>query len=517
MDNQNIQDSNLAQIKQFPDKNLFCIEYPGIVNNSEKAIATLGGPQKLSQIVNNPTESAIELNFDPEHADISPILGEPVSTKNLLLKISRKVKKYSDGTIEELDDEYNNWNVNVVGLVDKTIRFRGLSNLQYSLKPNDEIFDFVNKSKTLEGISGDYLLNVADKIKNSYNKNTSIPLPITIPSNFPLLYNYKQSAVMKETLVNKNNVLVPVVELLQKNSSTKYEIIKATFEQPEYPKVHPGGPEIHPEFPNMELYKFFKFEEKPIWFRSSLEALIPPEISDNIDIRRACFSKVAFYMDSGPWKDLWIKFGYNPLSTKKSYIYQSINVRKPILKEQDIAKTELTTGAVLTNRKANLDILENQINSEVNGETLNIFNDDQSEMTENVDNQTVTKSRYHIDLLGSEYGIVFGTMQLCDIKVKKIEKILQYPEILQDSCTKKSGWIRNSVLEHIKLLIKEILEKALEKDIALKNTMNARSLAQLNSQNINTKEIDVESLFNSNTFNENEPTLTLNDTDNEDE
>lgn len=106
------------------------IEYPGPVGaghaSVERALEALGGLHRVSQALNakEADKSLVELNYSSRPVNdrnfTHPILGEPVDTGNILLKITRRRRKHpaADGTV-------GCYSVQVAGIVKRTIRFRG--------------------------------------------------------------------------------------------------------------------------------------------------------------------------------------------------------------------------------------------------------------------------------------------------------------------------------------------------------------------------------------------------------
>lgn len=65
------------------------------------------------------------------------------------------------------------------------------------------------------------------------------------------------------------------------------------------------------------------FEERPIWSRSGIKTALR-YTSDNI---KYLLPTVGYYFTSGPWRNLWIRFGYDPRQKPESFIYQTFNYR----------------------------------------------------------------------------------------------------------------------------------------------------------------------------------------------
>lgn len=54
------------------------------------------------------------------------------------------------------------------------------------------------------------------------------------------------------------------------------------------------------------------FDVRPIWSRNAVKA----NISIHPDKLKILLPLIAYYMITGPWRSLWIRFGYDPASTR---------------------------------------------------------------------------------------------------------------------------------------------------------------------------------------------------------
>ncbi len=65
------------------------------------------------------------------------------------------------------------------------------------------------------------------------------------------------------------------------------------------------------------------FRECPLWSKSALQSLtqVPPSQLKFI------LPTVAYYFTNGPWRNQWVKFGYDPRKSKDSAMYQTLDYR----------------------------------------------------------------------------------------------------------------------------------------------------------------------------------------------
>lgn len=87
------------------DKKLLCVRYPGVVENTDRAIETLGGLGAMSMAVNTPNRR-LELRFRPDDGYCKPTCGDRGNTAGFLLRV--RVKKSRAQQMEEAKVAENN-------------------------------------------------------------------------------------------------------------------------------------------------------------------------------------------------------------------------------------------------------------------------------------------------------------------------------------------------------------------------------------------------------------------------
>lgn len=64
-----------------------------------------------------------------------------------------------------------------------------------------------------------------------------------------------------------------------------------------------------------------------MWSRAALAAQLSWPHAVHILI--AILPAVAYYVTSGPWRSMWVRFGYDPRTDPQAKIYQTLDVRIP--------------------------------------------------------------------------------------------------------------------------------------------------------------------------------------------
>ncbi|PVV02797.1 hypothetical protein BB560_002739 [Smittium megazygosporum] len=488
MDKQDTKDKEFVAAPQYsiPETEFLVIEYPGYVKNNSKAYETLGGLDKISEPLVSLYCSDLELRFVPEDPFCNPLIGVLTNTTNLVLKLSRKVKKYKDGRIEELDPE-KKWDIKALGSAKKTFRFRGIADYQYHFEQGDPIVNFINSAKKLDDDNSTSAL--LDEMINSKGTFPQIPIPFFFKVSQPLHYNYRDHSKVKESFIEKDGELIPHSTVLDLPEDYKNKIIKISFDAIDVPTE---SLTVYKELKNESAKKVLeiinkKFQDRPIWPRYELVKLLPEYTRKNFVFIRCLF---AYYVHSGPWRDLWIRFGYDPRVHQEDYIYQQISTRNmysefitrrnKVLsnkggirnessseddlaeKVKDIFKLDKTKAIEKQNKSNNLNS-QNSIDSE---EDVNSSDNDEDKETMNTKDSSSKKTDLSvndvIDKVYEIYGIHYGNSQLCSIKIPRIQKLISNPSVLQDVCTKESGWLKPQVHTFLRNFVRSKLDSVIQ-------------------------------------------------------
>ncbi|XP_070183438.1 general transcription factor 3C polypeptide 5-like, partial [Littorina saxatilis] len=117
------------------DKHFVCIEYPGIVQNVDKALQTLGGLKSISKSIDDP-KIRLPLRFRPDDLYSKPTYGTCNKTAGLVIRVRRRKKKpqgdaqesvspsgsHGDADSSQEDDGYE-YKVDILGTVSSSIKF----------------------------------------------------------------------------------------------------------------------------------------------------------------------------------------------------------------------------------------------------------------------------------------------------------------------------------------------------------------------------------------------------------
>ncbi|KAI7892907.1 RNA polymerase III transcription factor IIIC subunit-domain-containing protein [Mucor mucedo] len=307
-----------SEIIPIGKKKYFCVEYPGYVKRTERAIETMGGIKSLTEAVAD--NSFVELRFRATDMFSHPINGYVVKSSKLLVKVTRRVKKvkYSDTIIED-----PSWKVEVEGVISKTLRFRGLADFQYLVPKTDKIRQL--KEALVKG-DVQHIVDYKVADDDSHDDLRNIPPPLFTATEVPFTYQYRQNAPVVRVRMKEADGTY-TIKLVNRSLRSASDMTTVRFHEENYPTKSwklLAKPAKEVDLETIEAVKKL-FEERPIWSRHNVSCLLPGKYQKQIKVA-LCHN--AFVFTDGPWRDFWVKYGVDPRTDVKYRMYQNIDVRR---------------------------------------------------------------------------------------------------------------------------------------------------------------------------------------------
>nr|CAB3251342.1 general transcription factor 3C polypeptide 5-like [Phallusia mammillata] len=287
------------------------IEYPGIVQNESKMLETMGGLSHIQKVHNDPTKR-LDLHFRPTDPSCKPLCADRVPGTSLLLRICKYKRRKKDKS-EEIKYEQS-----ICGNVDVVYKFTSMCDYQFlSTTKNEETGEFLNLTPYLK-VQG--LLKEGSSLKR--DAPLFIPPPIFTRLDNPQEYLYKNSVKPCKGVAKHpsskigvarphrfhNAILVKYEDKIpDKPLTTAVENFQATCG--------------HLQSVKQEIVKLF--EEQPIWSKNAIQY----KVQLRKDVLKPMLPLVAYYSLTGPWRSLWIRFGYDPKLIPESKKFQLIDFR----------------------------------------------------------------------------------------------------------------------------------------------------------------------------------------------
>ncbi|KAM8801618.1 general transcription factor 3C polypeptide 5 isoform 2-T2 [Rhynchonycteris naso] len=410
------------------ERRLVCVEYPGMVRDVSKMLQTLGGEEGVSRIYTDPSKR-LELYFRPKDPYCHPVCANRFSTSSLLFRIRRKTRRRVTGP--EASPEVT-FDVEILGIVSTTYKFQGMSDFQY-LAMHTEV--------------GVRHVSMYDKVlmrkpeKEGFF-HQELPLHIPPPTfsrlDTPVDYFYRPETQHRE---GYNNPPISGENLIGLSRARRlHNAIFVNFEDDEVPMqaLEPAVQTWRKVCTNPldqkveeELRKLF--EIRPIWSRNAVKA----KINIHPDKLKVLLPFLAYYMITGPWRSLWIRYGYDPRKHPEAKIYQVLDFR-------------IRCGMKYAYQLVTIHDLKHGLGpSETAG------------LQKSASNKYKLKDSVYIFREGTlpPYRQMF--YQLCDLNVEELQKIIHRNDGAEETCTERDGWCRPKTSDDLRNAMSLMVRQAI--------------------------------------------------------
>ncbi|CAO3666482.1 unnamed protein product [Umbelopsis vinacea] len=385
-----------------PNREFINIEYPGRVNNYQKAFNNLGGVPALEK--ENPE---VELKFRANYPLSHGIPGNVVNTKNLLLKVTRKVKKSNP------DEQVGAYEAEMVGHIGKTCRFRAMADFQFIVPPENRIAKI---KKAVVECDVDQMMKFK-LAEDDYDNLELIPPPLFTRQEMPFDYRYKQRQI-KPYCVTWEDKAIPQkpqgnIRIFENEPAEALKLVKE-----ELARVLNMASSALRGASNLDQ----------VCYKRQTKAVASP-VSANTHF--SVMPALSYNALSGPWRDTWIKYGYDPKIHPDAYQYQVLDVRRIYVGR---------TNKVMRGKRKPLESAETAATD-----------------SEPVDDSPPLNHRWD----GTDIPESQNNYMLCDILLPEPKRIIDDPKYRKETCTKDSGFIYPTVFKDLRKIMKTIIAAVL--------------------------------------------------------
>ncbi|KAL0273922.1 UNVERIFIED_CONTAM: hypothetical protein PYX00_006480 [Menopon gallinae] len=419
------------------NRNLVSIHYPGVVKNEEKALETLGGIRVVSSIYCGKNRR-LELRMRPDDVFCKPAFATKWPVTALVLKIKFKKKKKE---IVSCD---------VIGHVTEEYRFTSLCDFQYI--PTSKTESLYNK------------VVPRDLDLGWFKGECPFFLQPAAFSRMDTVQNFNFSKVIAEE--SKPNV---IGRLKRK----RYGCTKCiTFENPEVPdgpKNAPSGVKWPAKIVTKQtLDKLMElFSTRPIYSKAAISGIskLP---SDQLRCLLPC---VAYFFSNGPWRSLWVRFGYDPRKDPSSRIYQTLDYRakSDFTKEEKhniFKKKRESIGSPLSIKYAN------QANR-----SAAIISRNLAEVVGKDEKVDIADHIFKPGVIPPARQCLY---QYCDLHVPEIQSMLENLPMVdeQATCNEVHGWLPAGMSESCR----EVMNKYIAEEVRRRSELSLPTAPDVNAR-----------------------------------
>ncbi|XP_028317974.1 general transcription factor 3C polypeptide 5 [Gouania willdenowi] len=425
---------------EIKESRLMCVEYPAVVNNVDKMLNTLGGEETISKLFAHPNRR-LELRFRPQDPFCHSLCGNRFSSSNILIKVKRRVRK-KDRSDVEIQTE-------VLGVIGTTYRFQGMADFQYLAVHSQ----------------GGENVPLYDKIILRKPENQGFfeqPVPhFLIPAIFsrldsPVDYFYRpdirqnlSTGTMKKIIsVGRRRRTHFAIFVNFSDASVPSECLEEA--RTSWNKLCQTDHEKQAEHAARQL-----FESRPIWSKNGIKANVnlPPD-----KIKRL-LPAFAYYMVTGPWRSLWVRFGYDPRKTPDAKKYQLLDFRIRCSTKHGYSHSDIPVKAKRSAFNYKLPITFNKAVPQA-ASVMDLPGQEGSSIAQ--EHSPVTNL-----LKESSYIFREGMLpphrqmfyQLCDLHVESIQALIEQNTGTEQHCDERDGWCVPGTTHKLRNMISAMIMK----------------------------------------------------------
>ncbi|XP_030025119.2 general transcription factor 3C polypeptide 5 [Manduca sexta] len=400
------------------DRNLVAVLFPGVVKNDQRAIECLGGIRNISQVYTQQNKKRLGMCYQPENPFIKKIYADNNKTAGVLLKIRVKKSKVDNEVKREVIS------TTVLGRVKKIYRFDSMCDFQYLP---------ILKEGTSSSPPKCILEEILPSGVDSFNFITD-PSPLfVVPWNFtrfdrPITYAYtdrKYFAEKGDTSPQRDDDVHNKrrSERGERQTRFQFNLIDDLPTEPNEYYIKQKNEKIITSPELKQEYEIVKklFEERPIWSLNLLKF--------NTKIKFVSLKMIipclAFHLKTGPWRAMWVRYGYDPRKDPGARIYQILDFR---MRHQGGARSMVTTkDHIIHYKKA--DRVRNTKNR----------NRDELLVSEDVAEGAVY---FKSGMVPTQRQVLY---QFCDVQLPEVQELLAEEPPPGYLCHEKHGWLSPNV------------------------------------------------------------------------
>ncbi|QPG74006.1 hypothetical protein FOA43_001323 [Brettanomyces nanus] len=418
------------------------IEYPLRVNNVSRAIDMVGGSSQISECFIDP-EMDLQLKLRPDDPYSHPInSAKIISDENVLFKLRVPKKILANhigdvrGALEECESKGRDYTVEPVGLLGKTYRFRTLADFQklsrdskftHQFDASLNTGDFGEIKQFSNSIRSDFVAN-----QHYDNRNMDIPPLVRYArADVPFNYRYTGNLLLDESGKWQNKAVklhTIFVDWGREPPQTFDPVLQEEYDKAvrDYSTLKDTLPtrlaDESPVYYFLECIKLLRklFDMKPIWLRRHVHWMLPEKFRTQL---RYALPYVAYTTTKGPWRQSFIRFGYDPAKESSAAPFQVEAFRSN--------RNHVTDSQVQR-------MVDNGEDVYIIPETLYQYLDEFSDTNSELNKLQIGKVPRQFFFDGENPTSVVS-FQIGDIMDEDVKQILRGATI-SDACHEGSGW-----------------------------------------------------------------------------
>ncbi|TKA54607.1 hypothetical protein B0A53_03014 [Rhodotorula sp. CCFEE 5036] len=403
---------------------LATVEYPGPVNSLDNALESLGGLASVASSFNASTATPLELNLDRGNRFSHPVSAHIAHTNNIVCRVVKRRRKKPVRDAQGDIVDAGMYQIQPIAVEHRLARFRAMADYQYTPSRHAGGDPTLDMAQAIENLDIDGIRKFEMPPPNEeFPESAFFPPPTFSRHSLPAIFDmHPAPGTIRVTtdagvtrLINGGRYKVRTVQSIlhvQRQVPTGPEPVLLT---------ELGRDELSP----LEQKMHNLLQERPCWTRTALLNQLSADDHKVINANKSCWPMISYTFADGPFRDLVIRYGYDPRTDPEARFYQHIalrNLANVRTRAQPGTRSQAQAGAA-SSRRADKAPTTSNLSHEFDGE--------------------------HV------YGKI-GHFQLCDISDPLLKSLIDSPDGVLSACSSdpNEGWYAYDYLEQIRQILR---------------------------------------------------------------
>ncbi|GAA6001787.1 hypothetical protein JCM10207_002320 [Rhodosporidiobolus poonsookiae] len=303
------------------------LEYPGPVHSVDAALGTVGGIDKLADVLEaeKSHNKHVELDLQPGNPFFHPVPAHVTDTRNVVVKITKRRRKRPKTDIFGNVVEEGIYTVEPVGIEHKTVRFRAMADFQYTPKvsQDDPTLNLVDSLRTMD-IAGIRNFKMPEP-SETFDEAVFLPPPAFSRHALPQVFDMRP-ATASVRITNEAGV-TRLINNSRHKTRAMQTIQNVQRDVPQGPEARYREQFDRANLVELEARLLEVLEERPVWTRTGLLNQLSPEHLKLANNNKGIWPLLGYTFADGPFRDLVVRFGYDPRTDREARFYQNLVLR----------------------------------------------------------------------------------------------------------------------------------------------------------------------------------------------
>ncbi|GAA5995272.1 hypothetical protein JCM5350_008184 [Sporobolomyces pararoseus] len=437
------------------------VEYPSRISLSTTSLSTALSTLSPSLDKLGDLSKVVELDLSSKRANENPFLHKVVSTglpesNNLVIRVTKRKRKVPKR------DEFGNvieegqYKLEPVGIEDRLIRFRAMADFQYipKIEQSDKVVNLVDGIRNLDINSiRSFKMPEPSEDFNHHHESNKLDLipPPPIFSRHALPQNFNFRPAGGTVRITTEQGLTRLVNSTRYKVKTIQSILFIDEKVPSRPDESFLKELKRSELNDVEKrIKELLENERPVWTRLALLNQLTRDQVKYISNNKSVWPMVGYTFSDGPFRDLVVRFGYDPRKDPQARFYQHF-----ILRNIQNVRTKALPGTKSATQSASASARHHQhYRGTQNTPTTTEDTNEGGGGGEINSTEQVTKKSHIFD--GTQFHSKIGNFQLIDIQDPLSKALINSLEGVLPTCSRDTneGWYAYDYLDQIKQVVR---------------------------------------------------------------